>query len=113
MSPSLDGGLAVIPGSTPAGGHMTPLECASWSLSGAVPVVSLERGEGAAAEGPQSALAVGGVTGLSTCAQSAVDIAIDIPATAAANVSFGMMNLLRLKRRSPGSCSGLRRSRIE
>src|SRR5580704_8537760 len=33
-----------IPGSTPAGGQITPLDCESWSLKGRLPVVSFERG---------------------------------------------------------------------
>jgi hypothetical protein len=33
-------GGAAIPGSIPAGGQMMPFDCDSWSLSGALPVVS-------------------------------------------------------------------------
>ena len=43
VRPPPTGGTA-IPGSTPAGGHITPLDSESCSLSGRFPVVSLERG---------------------------------------------------------------------
>ena len=43
VRPPPTGGTA-IPGSTPAGGHITPLDSESCSLSGRFPVVSFERG---------------------------------------------------------------------
>ena len=43
VRPPPTGGTA-IPGSTPAGGHITPLDSESCSLSGRFSVVSLERG---------------------------------------------------------------------
>src|ERR1700745_812126 len=43
VRPPPTGGME-IPGSTPAGGQITPLDCESWSLKGRLPLVSFERG---------------------------------------------------------------------
>jgi hypothetical protein len=56
--PPATGGLA-MPGSTPAGGQITPLDCDSSWLRFALPVVSLERGTGFATSGGQSRRSVG------------------------------------------------------
>jgi hypothetical protein len=45
------GGFSIIPGSTPFGGQITPLDSESRSLSGARPAVSPERGGGATSGG--------------------------------------------------------------
>src|SRR5260370_23690206 len=45
------GGFSIIPGSTPFGGQITPLDSESRSLSGARSVVSPERGGGATSGG--------------------------------------------------------------
>lgn len=47
----LDGGLLTIPGSTPVGGQITPLDSESRSLNGGLPVVSPDRGAGATSGG--------------------------------------------------------------
>src|SRR5260370_26500472 len=54
------GGFSIIPGSTPFGGQITPLDSESRSLSGARSVVSPERG-GGATSGGQSRWVDGGV----------------------------------------------------
>jgi len=54
------GGFSIIPGSTPFGGQITPLDSESRSLSGARSVVSPERG-GGATSGGQSRSVDGGV----------------------------------------------------
>src|SRR5260370_30545782 len=54
------GGFSIIPGSTPFGGQITPLDSESRSLSGARSVVSPERGGGATSPG-QSRWVDGGV----------------------------------------------------
>jgi hypothetical protein len=46
-----DGRFSIMPGSTPFGGQITPLDSESTSLSGARPVVSPERGNGATSGG--------------------------------------------------------------
>ena len=60
MGALLGGGFSIIPGSTPFGGQITPLDSESRSLSGARPVVSPERG-GGATSGGQSRSVDGGV----------------------------------------------------
>jgi hypothetical protein len=86
------GGTA-IPGSMPAGGHITPLDSESCSLKLRLPVVSLARGaEGAAVPMPggqsrrSNGSAEGGVAGRSDCA-SAVGIGSNATA-AVANARF-------------------------
>ncbi len=56
----LDGGLLTIPGSTPFGGQITPLDSERRSLSGGPPVLPSDRG-GDAPFGGQSGLVAGAV----------------------------------------------------
>src|SRR5258707_12829753 len=54
------GGFSIIPGSTPFGGQITPLDSESRSLSGARSVVSPERGGGATSGGQSRSVDGGG-----------------------------------------------------
>jgi hypothetical protein len=76
------GGFSTIPGSTPFGGQITPLDSESRSLNGARPVVSPEFG-GAAPFGGQSGL-VDGAAGVSCPYNGEVEIAVRIATPAAA-----------------------------
>jgi hypothetical protein len=86
-----------MPGSTPAGGHITPFDSESCSLKLRLPVVSDDRGVVLPASGEHSLRAGGetngGAAGRSDCAR-AVDIAsIKIAASLLASFSIGMIFL--------------------
>jgi hypothetical protein len=97
MGALLWGGFSTIPGSTPFGGQITPLDSASRSLSGALPVVSPERGGGDAPSGGQSGL-VDGAVGVWLCPYK--DEVEDAATMAAATATFFKlcMVVLQLKK---------------
>jgi hypothetical protein len=76
------GGFSIIPGSTPFGGQITPLDSESRSLSGARSVVSPERG-GGATSGGQSRWIDGGVGPSFWAYSGEVEIAARIAAATA------------------------------
>jgi len=75
-----------MPGSTPFGGQITPLDSERHSLSGARPVVSPERG-GGATSGGQSRWVDGGVDRSFCPYKGEIEIAVRI-AAARAKVPF-------------------------
>ena len=80
------GGLLTIPGSTPCGGQITPLDSESRSPSGGLPLVSPERG-GDAPSGGQSRRVAGGVERSFRPYKGEIEIAVRI-AAARAKVPF-------------------------
>jgi hypothetical protein len=89
MGALVGGGFSTIPGSTPLGGQITPLDSESRSLSGARPVVSPERG--GATSGGQSRWVDGGAG--SWAYEGEVEIAARIPVATAALFKLCMVIL--------------------
>jgi hypothetical protein len=87
-------GATEIPGSTPAGGHITPFDSESRSLKLRLPVVSGDRGVVLATSGEHSLRAGGetdgGAAGRSDCARAADMASIKIAATPPPNFSNRM-----------------------
>jgi len=106
MRPPPIGG-AVMPGSTPAGGQITPFDCESLSLN-ALPVVSFERGvllSGGHVFSAGGWMGDGAAPGRSDCARAAgADAAaMDEAAITAATIAIYMVGFLfrmRCSRRS-------------
>ena len=99
-----------MPGSTPAGGQITPLDWDSSWLRFALPVVSLERGTGFATSGGQSRRSVGNGAGPVdgfVCASVAADKDI-VAAKAIASFSNRVIFLHSLvgNRSTESDCSG-------
>jgi hypothetical protein len=86
MGAFVGGGFSTIPGSTPFGGQITPLDSESRSPNGALPVVSPERGV-VAPSGTQSGLVNGEVERSFCPYKGEVEIAVRM-ATARAKILF-------------------------
>src|SRR5215467_7849108 len=92
----VDGGFSMIPGSTPFGGQITPLDSESRSPNGARPVVSPEFG-GAAPFGGQSGLVDGLFGGSFWPYKDEVEIAPRIAAATAAFFKLCMADTPQIK----------------
>jgi len=83
-----------MPGSTPAGGQITPLDFESCSPREALPVVSFEGADGASRPGAQLLRVDGerdGAVGRSVCASAAGIASTEVDTMTAATVKFRML----------------------